>query len=82
MASDSDTPDGDGRIIAATLRDLLQDPLVPAAAKAAAARTLAEMRGLLGRHQDKPDNLDNRPLSALSQADLRRELLRLQGLER
>ena len=70
----------DDSLIRTILRQLLQSKTTPAAAKAQAARTLAEMRGLLGRHQERPADLDTRPLSGLSQAELRAELARLQGL--
>lgn len=81
LARPADKEADDGLLIRQTLRDLLADPICPAAAKAQAARTLAEMGGLLGKHQDKPDRQDSTPLSALSHADLLRELRRLQGLE-
>jgi hypothetical protein len=66
-------------LIRETLREVMRGD-APAAAKAQAARTFAELTGLLGRHQDKPDSADSRPLSALSQTELRAELHRLKGL--
>ena len=70
----------DGCLARAALRAVIKDKLAPPAAKAQAARTLAEMSGVLGRHQDKPNKMDTAPLSGLSQAELKAELRRLQGL--
>ena len=77
--SSADISTEDRLLIAETLRAIMRGE-GPDAAKAQAARTLGEMIGLLGRHQDKPDSQDSRPLSGLSRADLARELARLQGL--
>lgn len=75
----ADTLEDDRLLVRATLREVMSSD-APAAAKAQAARTLAELTGLLGRHQDKPDSQDSRALSALSQDELRAELRRLKGL--
>jgi hypothetical protein len=77
--SDTDTTNDDRLLIVKTLREIMAGD-GPDAAKAQAARTLGEMVGLLGKHQDRPDNMDSRPLAGLSRADLARELARLQGL--
>jgi hypothetical protein len=63
------------------LRDLLNSDDTPAAAKATAARTLAEMEGRIGRHQIAPsERLAVSPVSALTRADLEQELARLRTL--
>lgn len=76
----TDTLEADRLLVRETLRKVMSSD-APAAAKAQAARTLAELTGLLGKHQDKPDENDSKPLSAMSQAELRAELRRLKGLE-
>jgi hypothetical protein len=54
-------------------------PETPAAAKVTAARTLAEIEGLIGRHQAAPRN-ETASLSILSRDDLIAELERLRTL--
>src|SRR5262245_55546840 len=49
----------------------------PASARVSAARTLAEMDGLLGKHSLAPDRDNTAPIEALSREDLTRELARL-----
>lgn len=58
------------------LRRLIADPATPASAKVMASRTLAEIGGLIGRHQTAPERGD-RPLSVLSRDELTAELERL-----
>lgn len=65
-----------------TLADVCRDGAAPAAARAAAARTLAEVLGMLGRHQDKPGGAGGKALSAMSADELRAEHARLVGLGR
>lgn len=71
----------DTELALSALRDVARDSEAPAAARAAAARTLLEVRGLLGRHAAPPDN-GSAPLSSLSAADLRAELARLRAVKR
>ena len=60
------------------LRAILDNPEANAPAKASAARTLAEIEGRIGRHQQAPiDRTGDRPVSALSRVELERELARL-----
>lgn len=68
----------DRSLISCTMREILSGD-APAAAKAQAARVLAELGGLLGKHQDAPARL-SQPLSGLSRAELERELVRLRDL--
>jgi hypothetical protein len=62
---------------AKTLRDLADRTDIPASARVTAARTLAEIEGLIGRHQQSPDRAAIAPVSSLSRADLVTELERL-----
>ena len=48
--------------------------------KVSAARALAEMEGLLGRHQAAPSRVPMERLSALSRDQLETELARLRDL--
>jgi len=59
-----------------TLRGIMRDPEAPAAAKAQAARTLAEMLQALGKHQAPQTNPD-RQVQDMTQAELEAELGRL-----
>lgn len=65
--------------VTAVLRQITLDPDATATAKAAAARTLAEMVGMVGRHQQAPDRRAAIPIGDLSRADLERELVRLRA---
>lgn len=62
--------------VAATLKALILDETTPAAAKVNAARTLAEIDGLIGRHQTPPER-GTPALASLSRDDLVAELERL-----
>lgn len=63
------------------LRILINDIETTPAAKASALRTLAEMEGRIGRHQQAPpDRTASQRVSALARADLERELERLRTL--
>jgi hypothetical protein len=55
------------------LQALLADPETPASAKVNAARTIAEMQGLIGRHQSEPERAAP-SLSVLSRDQLVAEL--------
>jgi hypothetical protein len=64
-------------LVRATLREVMADPTAPAAARAQAARTMAEMLGALGRHAPPPEDTGSTaPLRELSRQELERELLR------
>lgn len=62
------------------LKALLSAADTPAAAKVNAARTLAEIEGLIGRHQSAPERGTTNPLSSLSRQALEDELNRLRTL--
>jgi len=59
------------------LQDLLKNEDLPASARVTAARTLAEIEGLIGRHQPAPVQGTTAPLSSLSRDELIGELERL-----
>ena len=65
--------------VEAALADLIRDPSAGAQARASAVRTLAEIRGLLGRHQARPDRASETPVDELSREDLVLELARLRS---
>jgi len=65
-------------LVAATLKRIMRDKTSPAAAKAQAARTLAEMSRALGRHQD-PNDAPIKPVRALTRAELEAELVELRA---
>jgi hypothetical protein len=58
------------------LRDVMRDGSAPAAARAAAARTMLELNGALGRNAGVPID-PSRPTSELSRGDLLAELASL-----
>lgn len=71
------TPDSqDADLARQALRAILKDAAAPAPARAAAARTLAEMAGALGRHAAPPAPL-GRPISEATRAELEAELAAL-----
>lgn len=59
------------------LQEVLDNPKSSPQSKAAAGRTLAEMEGLIGRHQIAPDRTAITPINALSRSELEVELARL-----
>lgn len=61
------------------LREIMRDPEAPAAARGAAARTVLEVIGAIGRHAAPPPATDDRPLSTLTRSELDAELRRLRG---
>ena len=63
--------------VRAALERILADPTAPPAARSTAARTLAEMDGLIGRHQRAPDRTRDTPVESLSRTELEAELGRL-----
>lgn len=75
-----DRPTNASFAVAAQLRNLLNQADTPASAKVNAARTLAEIEGLIGRHQSAPERGTVSPLSSLSRQALEDELNRLRTL--
>jgi len=63
------------------LRQVMQDDTAPAAARAAAARTVLELNGALGRNALPPID-PSKPTGELSRADLLAELSALEAAER
>jgi hypothetical protein len=63
----------DDALAKAALRAILADPLSPAAARQAAARTILELTGALGRNALPPRD-PGRPLTELTLAELEAEL--------
>ena len=62
------------------IRQILTDKDASATARAFAARSLAEITGLLGKHQQPPRERErSAPVSLLSRAELERELARLRA---
>jgi hypothetical protein len=68
-------------IALAALRDVASDKRAPAAARAAASRTLLEHAGAIGRLQTLGDRT-KKPLSEMSAGELRSEIERLQATRR
>ena len=64
----------DSDIILAALRDVINDKTAAAAARVQAARTLAEIAGLLGKHQDAPTRPGTRAAGDMSLAEIDAEL--------
>jgi hypothetical protein len=63
------------------LRKILSDSEATGAARASAARTLAEMAGAIGRHQLAPvDRAQEARVSLLKRDELERELARLRTI--
>ena len=63
--------------VAAKLREVLDNSKAPPQARAAAGRTLAEMEGLIGKHQAPPNRGASQPVGQLSRTELELELSRL-----
>lgn len=76
VVKDQDMGDCVGNSVSAVLLALVQDQDAPAAARVNAARTLAEMDGLIGRHQAEPER-SAPSLATLSRDELVSELDRL-----
>lgn len=66
-------------LVRETLRAICRDPSAPAAARAQAARTLAELANALGRHAPPPPPPVTKPLAQMTRAELEAELARLGG---
>lgn len=66
-----------GYDVRVTLKAIASDRKANATARTSAARTLAELDGLLGKHQQAPERTAEGLLSDLSRVDLARELARL-----
>lgn len=74
-------PDADGQdvdLVRETLRAICRDANAPAAARAQAARTLAEMVGALGRHAAPPAPA-GKALADMTREELEAELAGLGG---
>lgn len=61
------------------MRAIVHDPEAPAAARASAARTLAEIEGRLGRHAPPPPKTTT-TVDQLTRTELVQELERLRAL--
>lgn len=72
------TVEAEKSLIRQVLRQIATDGKAPAAARAQAARTLAEMLGALGRHAPPPAE-DAPDVASMSRAELERELARSRG---
>ena len=70
---DNQDAQDDATLTRKVLREIMQDAAAPAASRAQAARTLAEMQGLLGRHS-KPATEDNASPTEMSLAQIEAEL--------
>jgi hypothetical protein len=67
--------------VVAALREILSSETATGQSKASAARTLAEMAGAIGRHQQAPaDRAAEARVSLLTRAELERELARLRSI--
>ena len=71
--SPSDRLSDDADLAKETLRQVCRDPDAPAAARAQAARTLAEMSGAIGRNA-RPAPEAGKPVNELTRAELEAEL--------
>lgn len=60
-------------LVVFSLRQILIDAGASAAAKASAARTLAEIEGVLGRHASPPKDA-SKPLASMTREELEAEL--------
>lgn len=60
-------------LVVFSLRQILTDAGASAAAKASAARTLAEIEGVLGRHASPPKDT-SKPLASMTREELEAEL--------
>jgi hypothetical protein len=70
----------DPKDLRGNLEALANDNSVPPAVRATAVRTLAEMAGLIGRHQEAPGRGQDKAVGALSRLELEQELERLRRL--
>ena len=61
----------------AVLREVAADRAAPAQSRQAAARSLGEITGLLGKNAEVADDADRKPLTDLSLAELDAEIARL-----
>ncbi len=80
MASGIILDDADLDLAKQALRDVLTDAQAPANARAAAARTMLELGGALGRHAAPPVD-PPRPTGELSRGALEDELRALQAAD-
>lgn len=80
MPSGTIRDDDDLELAKDALRQVLRDNQAPAAARAAAARTMLEVNGLLGRNATTPIDA-GKPTSELSRDDMLAELAALNAGE-
>ena len=80
VSAPRDKPGTERYVVSERLRNVLDDVDATATARVAAARILAEMEGLVGRHQAAPSRGADLPLSTLSRDQLAGELDRLRAL--
>lgn len=80
MRDQGDNVPAEGYAVSGQLRDLLNRADIPASARVLAARTLAEMDGMIGKHQAPPSHVPTAALSSLSREELVSELSRLRTL--
>lgn len=73
--SDLANAPSDADLVREALRQMVASATTPPAARAQAARTLAEMAGLLGRHSAPPTD-QGKPVAEMTRAELEAELLR------
>ncbi len=72
-----DNKTSSGYNLRAKLLKVMDNPKASPQAQASAGRTLAEMDGLIGRHQTAPAKGASVPVGQLSRAELEQELARL-----
>jgi hypothetical protein len=68
----------DAELVKSSLRKVLLDQNATPAAKASAARTLAEIVGIIGRNS-KPPSDDGKPLASMSRDEMAAELAALEA---
>lgn len=62
-----------------TLRTVCLDTSAPAAARASAARTILEVKALIGRHAVPDDDAARKPAHAMTREEMEAELRALRG---
>lgn len=79
MTTKPKTPDELKAIAMQALLDVAQDSAAPAAARAAASRTMLEAIGAIGRNQDLAKLDEQRSLAEMSPTEINDEITRLVG---
>jgi hypothetical protein len=75
MIENNDLPIRDVAVI--VLREVALDKAAPAAARGAAARSLAEIAGLLGRNAEGAQDIESKSLSEMNASEIDAEIRRL-----